>query len=344
MAHEFESGLFVTEPAWHGLGVVLPNAPSVDEAITMAGLDWQVRPVPMYLASGTPVEGHRAMMRDSDGAQLGVVGSDFTPVQNSEAFNWIRPIIESGDATIEAAGALRGGRRVWILAKVKDGTVDVLRNDPIQSYVLFAHGHDGSLAVRAGFTTTRVVCQNTLSAAVNDGKQLLKFKHTAGVHDALAKARDAFDMQRAKLRSDAEVYRMLASKRLSDANLTRYIRETFQAGAGNDTTIKVRNVDTVVRLAHEGRGATPGTLWGGFNAITEYATHERGRTADSRVNSNWFGSGGDLVQRALATAVAYADKLPSADVGRECFANHASARLEMGALLSKRSAVLDQNP
>lgn len=312
MAHEFETGLFVTEPAWHGLGVVLPNAPSVDEAIRCAGLDWRVKLSPIYLGNGAVVDGHRAVIRDSDDAQFGVVGSDYTPVQNSEAFDWIRPIIDSGDATIEAAGALRGGRRVWILARVKDATVDVVKGDPIVSYVLFAHGHDGSLAVRAGFTTTRVVCQNTLSAAVNDGKQLLKFKHTAGVHDALARARDAFDMQRARLRSDAEVYRMLASKRLSDANLVRYIRETLSEGAGNDNSVKVRNVDDIVRLAHEGRGAAPGTLWGGFNAITEFATHERGRSADSRVNANWFGAGGQLIQRALDTAVAYSAKLPLA--------------------------------
>jgi phage/plasmid-like protein (TIGR03299 family) len=312
MAHEFETGMFVTTPAWHGLGTVLPNAPSVDDAIRCAGLDWRVKLEPVYLRDGLVVDGHKAVIRDSDSAQFGVVGADYTPVQNAEAFDWIRPIIDSGEATIEAAGALRGGRRVWILAAVKNGTVEVVRNDPVQSYVLFAHGHDGSLAVRAGFTTTRVVCQNTLSAAVNDGKQLLKFKHTAGVHDALDKARDAFDMQRARLRSDREVWRLLAQRKLSDANLVRYVRETLHAGAGNDNDIRVRNVDTIVRLAHEGRGAKPGTLWNGFNAVTEFATHERGRSADSRVNANWFGQGGDLIARALDTAVKYAEKLPYA--------------------------------
>lgn len=314
MAHEFESGMFVSEPAWHGLGVVLPNAPTVDDAIKCAGLDWKVKPVPLFLGDGQAVPTHRAMIRESDGSQLGVVGADYTPVQNAAAFDWIRPIIDSGEATIEAAGSLREGRRVWILARVKDAIVDVLPNDPIRSYVLFAHGHDGSLAVRAGFTKTRVVCQNTLSAAVNGdhGKQLLKFKHTANVLDQLDRARAAFDMQRAVLRSDAEVYRMLAQKRLSDANLVRYIRETLHEGAGNDNAIKVRNVDQIVRLAHEGRGATPGTLWGGFNAVTEYATHERGRSKDARLNANWFGQGGDLIQRALDTAVRYAEKLPTA--------------------------------
>jgi hypothetical protein len=101
---------------------------------------------------------------------MGVVGTDFhAGAERGAAFDWIRPMIDSGEATIEAAGLAPRRRRVWILAAVRNATVDVLPNDPVRSYVLFAHGHDGSLAVRAGFTTTRVVCQNTLSAAVNDG-------------------------------------------------------------------------------------------------------------------------------------------------------------------------------
>lgn len=312
MAHEFESGLFVSEPAWHGLGVVLPNAPSVDEAIVCAGLDWEVGHMPIYTGSGTPVENHRLVMRLSDGAQYGVVGMDHTIVQNRHAFEWVRPMVDAGDVTIEAAGSLQGGRRVWILAKVKDGTADVVKGDPVTSHVLFAHGHDGSLAVRAGFTRTRVVCSNTLAIAIGEGKELLKFKHTAGVHDRLAVARSVLDMQRKQLKADVDIYRMLASKRLGNRNLERYIRETLSEGAGNDVSIKVRNVDAIVKLAHEGRGATPGTLWGGFNAVTEWATHERGRSADSRQNANWFGSGGELIKRALDTAVRYAEKLPVA--------------------------------
>lgn len=334
MAHEFETGLFVSEPAWHGLGVLLNNAPGVDEALKLAGLDWTVKLEDMFRGNGQAVTDHSVVVRSSDGAQLGVVGSDFTPVQNHEAFDWIRPIIDSGEATIEAAGSLRGGRRVWILAAVKNATVDIVKGDAIKSYVLFAHGHDGSLAVRAGFTTTRVVCQNTLSMALG-GDKLLKFKHTSRVHDQLAKARDAFDVQRSELQSAAELFRMLTTKKLSDKNLVRYVRETLHEGAGNDPGVKVRGVDDIVRLAHEGRGAQPGTLWGGYNAVTEWATHERGRSADTRVNANWFGSGSQLIDRALQTAVTYADKLPSAELGHAAAQAHASASLEFQALLNR---------
>lgn len=315
MAHEIETAMFVSTPAWHGLGTVLKTAPTPREAITTAKMAWRVEKAPMYLSSGRVVDGHYAMLRDSDGAQLGVTGEDFTVLQNVDAFDQFEPLVASGDVTIEAAGSLRGGKRVWILAAVKNATIDVVKNDPVKTYLLLAHGHDGSLAVNFGFTRTRVVCQNTLSMALGAKDGLFKFRHTSNVLDALTLARGALDMQRAELRNEAEVYRMLAQKKLSDKNLTRYIRETLKAGAGNDTEIKVRNVDKIVQLAHEGRGAMPGTLWGGFNAVTEFATHQRGKTADTRVDSMWFGSGKNscnaLVKRALNVAVAYAEKLPT---------------------------------
>lgn len=49
MAHYFESGFTVREPAWHGLGNVLDHHPETwDEARQAAGLMWEPRTVPLY--------------------------------------------------------------------------------------------------------------------------------------------------------------------------------------------------------------------------------------------------------------------------------------------------------
>ena len=339
MSHEFESGLFVVEPAWHGLGVVLESAPGPAEALKLAGLDWTVTPRPLFLADRTIVDEHRAMVRSSDGAILGVVGSDYTPVQNVEAFAEIAPLIESGEATIEAAGSLRGGKRVWILAAIKAGTVDVTKGDAIKAYVLFAHGHDGNMSIRYGFTKVRVVCQNTLSMAMykDNAKQLAKIRHTKGVKSALAKAREGFDMQRAELKKSAETYRELARRGMDGKNLVRYVREVLKPGAADDDKITVRNVDKIAELFESGRGAelSRGTVWGAYNAITEYATHLRGNGQDARQNSNWFGDGAQLVDRALEVAIQFAEDAPLAEQSRAAYTNHATAKAELDVLLSR---------
>jgi phage/plasmid-like protein (TIGR03299 family) len=163
MAHEVESMMYVGQAPWHGLGVPLQNPPTIEEAIRLAGLDWTVSTKPVALIDGgIPVPSHRAVVRDSDGRILGMVGKDWRPLQNRPAFEWFNPILASGAATLETAGSLRDGARVFILAKIG---ADPVPDDGVALDDLLSNGHDGTLAARVGFTDTRVVCANTLAAA-----------------------------------------------------------------------------------------------------------------------------------------------------------------------------------
>lgn len=345
MSHEFETGLFVSEPAWHGLGVVLDKAPGVNEALTLAGLDWEVNAMPLLTADGRKITTHRAMMRSSDKSILGVVGNDFTPLQNKDAFAWFQPLVESGEVTIEAAGSLKKGRRVWILAAIKSGTADVKKGDAVKQYVLVAHGHDGSLSLRTGITLVRVVCQNTLTMAIfnaseSEKEKLVTLRHTSGIKMNLEKVRERLDMQRGKLKDQVTVYRELARRGIDEKNLVRYVREVLSPGAADNEKKRVPHVDKVVELFESGRGAdmTRGTLWGAFNAVTEHVTHHRGVNQDSRQNANWFGYGPQLMQRALNVAVQFAEDAPLAEQSRAAYSNHATAKAELDNLLARPRA------
>jgi phage/plasmid-like protein (TIGR03299 family) len=220
---------------------------------------------------------------------------------------------------------------------VKDGTIDVKRGDAVKSYVLVAHGHDGSMSIRAGFTSVRVVCQNTLSMAMGqDANKLIKIRHTSGVKDAMEKARESLDMQRCELKKTAESYRELARRGCNEKNLVRYVREVLKPGAA-DTDATVRNQDEITALFESGRGAelSRGTLWGAFNAVTEYGSHMRGRSADARQNANWFGDGTKLMDRALDVAMQFAADAPLIEQSRMAYSNHASAKAELDHLLTK---------
>jgi phage/plasmid-like protein (TIGR03299 family) len=309
MAHEFESGLFVGQPAWHSLGVLLKDAPSIEDAIRLAGLDWNVRLAPLSLTDDGRSVTHRATVRESDNSILGVVGPGYVPLQNADAFGWFQPFVDSKAATIEAAGALRAGRRVWVLARVADSIREIAPNDPITQYVLLAHAHDGSLAIRCGFTTVRVVCQNTLSGALDHkGSKLLKIKHRAGAKEALDKVRTVLDLARGEFVATSNQLRELARVGCDERTLRRYVREVFVPGAADAEGIASRIVAKVVPLFESGRGAelSRGTLWGAYNAITEHITHVRGRSADARVESVWFGEGARLAQRALDVGIEFA--------------------------------------
>jgi len=127
--HEIEtvnnqaSTFSVREVPWHGLGTILDNPPTIEEAIKLAGLDWTVSMQPTYCkVDGNDVKlPNRAVVRSTDRKVLGVVGPTYEPLQNAAAFQFFQPVIDEGHVTLETAGSLKGGQRVWILAKVKGG-------------------------------------------------------------------------------------------------------------------------------------------------------------------------------------------------------------------------------
>lgn len=308
MAHEFETGFFVGQPAWHGLGVLVKEAPSVSDAIIMAGLDWEVSTKSLFLGDGREVT-HRATIRDSDDSILGVVGPAYTPLQNRTAFDWFQPLIESGDVSLEAAGSLKSGRRVWLLGKVNVDPQEIVKGDAVEAYVLLAHAHDGTLAIRVGFTGVRVVCNNTLQWALNQDESgadqsLIKIPHRAHAEKALETARDAMNLATRQFEMTADQFRTLASYGCDDLRLRRYVREVFNPGAADDEKASKQTVGKVAKLFESGRGSelSRGTMWGAYNAVTEFVTHERGRTQDSRLDAQWFGEGAAVTKRALVVA------------------------------------------
>src|SRR5262249_5257411 len=162
MPHAVETMFSVRETPWHKLGRVVREAPSAADAIRLAGLDWPVALQRLRLSDGRTVN-RWAVVRATDGAVVGdAVGPQWTPLQNREAVTWFDPFIQAKQAHFETAGSLCEGRRVWILAELNRKPVEVVPGDAVRKFLLLSNSHDGSLAVRVGFTPVRVVCANTL--------------------------------------------------------------------------------------------------------------------------------------------------------------------------------------
>ena len=340
MGHEItdkDSMFSVGEMPWHGLGRVLEDAPTPAEAIYFAGLAWKValRPVTTTLADGgqaVTIPTHRSVLREDTGEILGVVGEDFRPLQNEDAFAWFAPLCEEGWITLETAGSLRRGRRVWVMARVATDAIEVVPGDEVEPFVLLCHGHDGSLALRVGFNPVRVVCANTLAAALDDGDGLFCLRHTAGLSVALEDARRAISRQIEIFRGSADAWRHLAARRCDDAAFDRYVLGTLARVAGTDDgdapetsepgpATGKRILEVVRPLFAEGLGndrpEARGTWWAAYNAVTQWLTHMRGSKAGTeaeqaarRFDALHLGDGRRLGRRALMLALAAADKAP----------------------------------
>lgn len=318
MSHEImetDNMLSVGEVPWHNLGIVLEEAPSIAQAIVMAGLNWEVGTKPLFTTDKEQAPA-LATYRKTDNRILGVVGPSYKVLQNQEAFNFFQPFIDAKEAKIETAGSLKNGQRVWVLAKIsrEDSVIVSKADDRVQKYILLSNSHDGTLAVRVGFTPIRVVCNNTLTMA-HDAGGLIRIKHTGNVVKNLEDVREIMNAANAQFEASAEQFRLLARTNISRKDLEKYVRIVFSNKkqqqqalvSGEELTSGERVMNDIVHLFEKGRGndlpGVKGTMWAAYNAITEHLQYNRGENKETRLDSLWFGSGSVLNKKALQTAV-----------------------------------------
>ncbi len=130
MPGEFESGFFIGKPAWHRLGTVLDVFPSSwIEACTLAGLNWEVQIRPLFDSKNKKIP-YKGIFRSSDDSCLGLIKKNtWRPLQNKNAFKFFEPFIKSGEARFHTAGALQGGKIIWVLAQLAGKAIGIGGND-----------------------------------------------------------------------------------------------------------------------------------------------------------------------------------------------------------------------
>lgn len=319
--------IYQRETPWAGVATDLKEAPrTVKEAMVAAGLDWTVRLAPLfakYDLSSVQLQGEmgspepetaafenlgtnaNAVVRESDRSVLGIVGPSYVPVQNSDAFKFFDPAIEAGLIRVETAGATRGGKKVWMLARIVGASLDVVPGDEVRGYFLVANGHDGSMAVRAGFTNIRVCCSNTLRMAVS-GDEIVRILHTKNATVELDRLQEVVGFHKERFERSVDQMRQLARKDVTEEVFREYVRVVFEI-AETDVEALDRRMESLLPLFESGKGVeidgVHGTVWGALNAVTEYLNWQRGNDQNARVSSLWFGEGGSIGQRAFREAL-----------------------------------------
>ena len=310
MAHKVEKMVFAGATPWHGLGTEINQDTSFWDAFELAGLDWKVDTKPLFTGDGEKVS-HRAAYRVADGPILGIVGKRWTPLQNRDAFEIFEPLVDAGEMVIHTAGSLRNGERIWALCQLNQDNSEIVAGDEVAKFVLLSNGHDGKLAVHFGFTPIRVVCANTEALARGSkASKLVRVRHSRFVKQNVQDLRNVMNFANQEFEATAEQYRYLASKGINSEDLDKYIKIVLGIGekSADEMTTRSKNiVSSIEDLFESGKGSdivgVRGTYWGAYNAVTEYLNYSKGRTANNRMDSVWFGQNGTMNQKALDTAL-----------------------------------------
>lgn len=322
MAHEIdmsngrENMAYVGQLPWHGLGQQLEAGADIDQWRIAAGLNWNVNKTPVMYPAGQQIhfaEGRNVLYRDDTNVALGIVSDGYNVVQPDEVLEFYRDLVESQGFELETAGSLRGGKRIWALAKT-GREFAVMGQDVMKAYLLLATSFDGSLATVASFTSVRVVCQNTLSFAVgNDGKHAdIRIPHHSVFNPDDIKGQLGLDAGWTTFEDTANA---LAQRKVSKKEAVDYFLSLLYGDVEDveeaDLMSSKRTMKTLLSVYDGGVGqdtrSAKGTAWGLVNAVTRYVDHERNtRTDDNRLNSAWFGQGAGMKRKAYETAIALA--------------------------------------
>jgi phage/plasmid-like protein (TIGR03299 family) len=320
MVANIETMFYVGDMPWHKEGIPLNEPPNTIAAINNAGLNWGVSKVNIYAEGAGLINDYYGIMRTDNAKVLGVVKKGYVPLQNSEAFNYFDPLINSKFIEYETAGALGEGEIIWILAKVKqNGTFNVNKNDEVNKYLLLSNSHDGQSAVSIKFTPIRVVCQNTLSIALNKG-ETTRIKHITNMPAKLEDAQVAIENICKIYSGIEELFNKMAAYKMTKDSVKEYFNRLYpvidEKLVTTDSQFIKRNINISIQQQllknfNEGFGVKElgigGTLWAAFNAVTQYIDHP----LDYKLGNNkllkriWFGEGEIIKKKAYMTALDY---------------------------------------
>ena len=269
---------------WHGLGTSVEEAPDSKEAIKLAGLDWEVKSLPIFDSFGKEIPNFKANTRMSDESVLGIVTNRYKLVQNEEAFAFTDALI-GDEVRYETAGSLKNGKVVWMLAKLPETKV---LDDDFEQFVCFTNAHDGTGAVRVVMTPVRVVCNNTLNFALESAKRSWSAKHVGKMDKKLDDARETLGLAQAymeALQKDAE---RLVQIKISDDKIIKTLDEMFPVNPLIDSARKVKNVEEIKNglmkcYQMPDIANYKGTVWGVMNAVTDFVDHN----APNRLSKNY---------------------------------------------------------
>jgi phage/plasmid-like protein (TIGR03299 family) len=264
------------EVPWHGIGAVLDGVLTSDEAIRAAKLTWTVEQTPVFTANNwaEAIPGYVANVRSDTNEVLGIVSERYCVAQNRDVFAFADDLIGSGrvKCTYETAGSLFNGRRVFMLVNMPKGRIV---GDEYQPYLCLSNAHDGSACLQVFLTGIRVVCNNTLQAALNTAKRKISIRHLSMMEQRKDEALRTMGAA-SKYFHDLEAFASeLAGKKV---NIGKVLDRLFpvlrdmskrQLNANREVKELIRNLfkrkDDLQNFQ--------GTAWGAYNAIADYRSN-----------------------------------------------------------------------
>jgi len=305
--------MYVGKPPWHRLGTPLESEVTAKEAIEAARMNYRVEQQTLFRQNPTTgllteYPDRYAVVRTDTDVPFDIVSGQYEIVQNEDHFTFFDEIIGQGQAVYHTAGALRGGRVIWILVKLPE-SIELIPGDPIEQYILMSSSHDRSKSLEIAITPIRVVCANTLRVGMSAARNVVQIRHTQSIHSRAVEARQALGLNDAYNQLLMESLGVLVNTPMGTAQMTEYATAFLNVDPDRED-LHAFSQDAKERLCElfeAGRGqdipGVAGTAYAAFNATTEFIDNfkrvqvsaESGQHSldaqDRRLYRSWLGRG-----------------------------------------------------
>lgn len=274
------------EATWSKVGTDIREATSVAEALKIAGMDYEVVKVPVYLSNGYKIPKTFATKKKGTDETFGIVGDDYTIVQNSEAFSFVDGIIPEG-LTFEKAGEVWS--RNYIIASLPK---QYILDDGFKPYVIFQNSHAGYSTLKVAICPLRIVCQNQFTIAFRNTQNKISLRHSASIHGKMVEAQEVLQGVASYMDTFARNAQLMATQKISDQQVASIIDEYFIIDE-NASTRKINSTEEKRTIFLNAYNADDnqnfrGTVWGMANAFSDYITHlQPGRKTENAETSKF---------------------------------------------------------
>ncbi len=308
---------YVGEKPWHKLGQKAVGNESLDEFMKLAGCDFTVRMDPIFAgadsANSVQVPGFRALTREDTAEVLDVVSDRYKPISNQVFFSTAREFLKDQSVSLDTSGVLRQGRHVWLLCKLNESFTVAGGKDQTDAYLLLSNHYLAGFASSIMLTPVRVVCNNTITMALNGEGRRWTHSHLAEFDAEAAKTQ--LGIGKMGFRKYGEQAEFLTAKRMKAEDFVTYIKRVYalnEPKSSDDVETRERNQRVIDRLkeilpSQAGAQYAAGSWWQGYNAVTHDNDHIIGRSESVRLASAWYGVGAQRKHKALQVALEYAN-------------------------------------
>jgi hypothetical protein len=274
-----------------------------DEGKLVAGPDYRLIPSEYY-----------GLFNDKTGEIINTVKGSYHVSQNDEIVELVLRGIEGfGELSVQKAGALDGGKKVFIQLAV-EGLTKLNDGDTIKRYVTIIDSNDGSTSLSVGTGDLTMSCQNQFFKFHKNSQA--RFKHSASLEQKMLEIPMLIQNALSQSMKMVELYNSFQSNKVSRElahamvnhllgfdKKTTAVRELSEKSSRSINAMEALYANIEHQMNEKGNN-----LWGLHSGVTRWTTHEKSapRRDNGRFESQTVGTNYRTNQDSLAFAM---DKL-----------------------------------